>query len=81
LPREKLLHANWPQLVASVFSGFRRFARDLMRETIDSRIGLGGPLAAKFETEMQWMRPDALPGAAAEYVVREISESFPGIVK
>ncbi|SPF44582.1 hypothetical protein SBA4_3230016 [Candidatus Sulfopaludibacter sp. SbA4] len=81
LPREELLHADWPDIVASVYWAHCRFSKDLLLATIDSRIGLGGSIAEKFETRMQWLRPDALPAAAAEYVVREMSESFPRIVE
>jgi hypothetical protein len=81
LPREELLNADWPQIVASVFRGFLRFVNDFSSGIIESRVGLGEPIAAQFEAEMQWMRPNALPAASAEYVVREMSESFPGIVE
>lgn len=81
LPREELLHADWPSIVACVYWGHIRFSKDLLLATIDSRIGLGGSIAEKFEADMQWLRPDALPAAAAEYVVREMSESFARIVE
>jgi len=64
-----------------VYWGHIRFSEDLLQATIDSRIGLGGSIAEKFEAGMQWLRPGALPYAAAEYVVREMSESFPRIVE
>jgi hypothetical protein len=80
LPREELLHADWPGIVVSVFRGLLQFGNDSLSGIIESRIGLGGPIAAQLEAGMQWSRPSALPAAAAEYVVREMSESFPGIV-
>jgi hypothetical protein len=81
LPREELLHADWSGIITSVFRGHQRFANDFFGATIESRIGLGGPIAAQFEAQMQWLRPGALPVAAADYVIREMSGSFPEIVE
>jgi hypothetical protein len=81
LPPEELLHADWPEIVASVFRGYCRFGKDFLNGIIESRIGLGGPIAADLEVEMQWRRPAALPAAVAEYVIREMGESFPGIAE
>ena len=89
LRREDLLHADWPEIVASAYWGSRRFSKDLLLGTIDSRIGLARRIPvgtgltsfAEFEAAMQLLHPDALPRAVAEYVVGEMSESFPGMVE
>jgi hypothetical protein len=89
LRREDLLHADWPEIVASAYWGSRRFYKDLLLGTIDSRIGLarripirtGLTSIAEFEAAMQLLHPDALPRAVAEYVIGEMSESFLGIVE
>lgn len=89
--REDLLHADWPEIVASAYRGSLRLHKDLLLGTIDSRLGLarrtplrdfsGSYSHAELEAAMQLLHPDALPRAVAEYVVREMSESFPGIVE
>jgi len=91
LRREELLHAGWPDIVAAVYWGFRRFSKDLLFGTIDSRIGFArryplrnhpsGVSYADLEAAMQLLHPGALPRTVAEYVIREMSESFPGIVE
>jgi len=78
---EKLLSADWAEIVTSVYWTYLQFHDDLMSSLIASRIGLGRPDAARFETHMQWSRPDALPQWAARHVVREMSETLPAVVE
>ena len=78
---DRLLRADWAEIVTSVYWHFIRFSDDLSSEVIASRIGLGGPAAARFETEMQWRRPDALPESAARFAVREINRLLPDVVE
>jgi hypothetical protein len=46
LPLDELLNADWPRIVAAVFRGFLQFGNDGLSGIIESRIGLGGPIAA-----------------------------------
>jgi hypothetical protein len=78
---EKLIQAGWAEIVSAVYWHHIRFSDDLFSSVIASRIGLGGPAAAKFEAEMQWRRPDALPESAARFAVREMSLLLPGVVE
>jgi hypothetical protein len=78
---ERLLQAERTEIVSSLYWGLRRSSDDIFGSVIASRIGLGGPTAARFETEMQWRRPDALPKWAARYAVREISQLLPDVVE
>jgi hypothetical protein len=74
---EKLLSADWEEIVASVYWTYLQFTDDLMSSVVVSRIGLGRPDAARFEADMQWSRPDALPEWAARHVVREMRRMLP----
>jgi hypothetical protein len=76
-PPKELSHAAWPEIVSSAYWALRRFSEVLLRGTIASRIGLGGPVAERFDAGMRWMRPGALPEATAQYVAHEMSELFP----
>jgi hypothetical protein len=78
---ERLLSADWAAIVNAVYWAYIQFHEDLMSSVIASRIGLGGPLAARFEADMQWNRPDALPEFAARYVVREVGGMLPAVVE
>jgi hypothetical protein len=78
---EKLLRAEWAEIVTSVYWSYLRFIDGRFSSVIASRIGRGGRDAARFETEMQWSRPDALPEWAARHVVREMSRLLPYAVE
>jgi hypothetical protein len=78
---ENLLRAEWAEIVTSMYWADRRFHDDLMSSVIASRIGLGDPATAKFENLVQMRMPDALPGWAGRYVVREMSEMLPAVVE
>jgi hypothetical protein len=78
---ERLSHATWPEILGSVYWGFRRFGDDTLRWVISTRLGLGGANVAYVETEMQWRRPEALPDAATKYVTRELGNLFPSVVE
>ena len=78
---EGVLRAERAEMVSSVYWHYIRFSDLLFSSVIASRIGLGGPLEAKFETDMQWLRPNALPRSAARYAVRELSRLLPDVVE
>jgi hypothetical protein len=78
---EDLLRSEWTKIVTSVYWSYLRFIDGLNSAVIASRIGLGGPDAARFETYMQWGRPDALPEWAARHVIREMSRLLPDAVE
>jgi hypothetical protein len=78
---EKLLRAEWSEIVTTVYRAYRRFGDETLSALIASRIGLGGPLGAELETQVQWSRPDALPESAAQYAVREIRALLPAVVE
>jgi hypothetical protein len=78
---EKLLQAEWAEIVTSVYRASGRFGDDVLRAVMASRIGLGGPHAATIETEMQWRRPDALPASATRYIVGEMRGLLPDVAE
>jgi hypothetical protein len=81
LAREELLHAEYPDTVAAVYWGWRRFIDFIFRWVISSRVGLGGSNEAALESGFEGLIPDALPREVVKYVVREMSETFPAIVE
>jgi hypothetical protein len=78
---EGLLRADWGGIITTVYWALRGLVDDTSIAVIASRIGLGSPPAARFETEMQWRWPDALPEGASRYIVHEISELLPAAVE
>jgi hypothetical protein len=81
LPPDELSRATWSEIVSSAYWSLRRFSEIFNRSIIASRIGLGDPIVAELESGMQWMRPDALPVAAAQYVAYEMSELYPAVAE
>ena len=81
LAREELLHAEYPDIVAAVYWGSRRFADFVFHYVIWSRVGLGEPGPAALEDGFQTLLPDALPREVVRCVVREMRETFPAIVE
>ena len=81
LAREELLHAEYPDIVAAVYWGWRRFGDFILHWVISSRAGLGGSNEAALEDGFRGLIPDALPREVVRYVVREMSETFPAIVE
>jgi hypothetical protein len=81
LAREALLHAEYPDIVAAVYWGWRRFGDFILHWVISSRAGLGGSNEAALEDGFRGLIPDALPRGVVKYVVREMIETFPAIVE
>jgi hypothetical protein len=81
LAREELLHAEYPDIVAAVYWGWRRFIDFIPYAVISSRVGLGGSNEAALENGLQGLIPDALPREVVNYVVREMIETFPATVE
>jgi hypothetical protein len=81
LAREELLHAEYPDIVAAVYRGWRRFLDAIPHWVISSRVGLGGSNEAALEGGFERLFPGTLPGEVVKYVVREMGETFPAIVE
>lgn len=81
LAREELLYAEYPDIVAAVYRGWRRFIDFVFYAVISARVGLGGSNEAALESGFEGLIPDALPREVVKHVVREMIKTFPAIVE